>query len=181
MPENQVIVVGKIVKPHGIKGELVVEPLTDFPAERFKPGNVVETVDSAEFPSLTVRAVRPHKDRLLLVTEEINDRNKAEQVRDVELGVRPDEVIFPGEDEYYGFQLLGLEVFDKSGEKIGVIRDIAGGEANDNLVIEHPELGLIDYPAVDSLIERVEIDNKKIFLDLPRGWQLLARDGREET
>ncbi len=180
MEEDQPVIVGEVVKPHGVKGELVVEPLTDFPAERFKPGNVVETVASNEFSELTITGSRSHKQRLLVETKEVEDRDGAEKLRGVQLAVQPESVIYPGKDQYYGFQLLGLEAVGKNGGKIGVIREVAGGSPNHILVIEHPELGKIDYPAVDSLVHRVVLEEEKIVLDLPRGWRNLAREEREK-
>lgn len=173
--EDNLIVVGKIVKPHGMKGEVVVEPLTDFPAERFKAGKEFTTVESVEFARLTVVRVRAHEERLLVDIKELTGRDEAEKLRDVRLAISSDETFSLPDGEYYGYQLLGLSVFNSEGEKIGRLKDFTTG-SSPLLVIENPELGLVDYPAVDSLIKDIDLEDNKIVLDLPRGWRKLARD-----
>ncbi|MGM0380526.1 MAG: ribosome maturation factor RimM [bacterium] len=176
MANNDLIIVGEIIKPHGVKGELVVEPLTDFPVQRFGAGSILQTENSDEFSSLEIIQSRPHKNRLLVEVKEVEDLDEAEKLRGVHLGISPDEVINPGPGDYYAFQLLGLEVYGIDGEFVGVIKDVTGGGASALLEIENQQLGIIDYPAVDSLIEKVELEEGRMVLDLPGGWRKLARN-----
>jgi 16S rRNA processing protein RimM len=104
------VVVGRVGRAHGIRGEVSIEVRTDEPALRFTPGAVLRAA-SGKPRSLTVDAVRPHGDRLLITFAEVRDRTAAEAMRgavlvvDVEPGTRPDDP-----DEFYDRQLIGLRV-----------------------------------------------------------------------
>ncbi len=113
------VVVGRIGRPHGIRGELSVEPRTDEPERRFAVGAVLVTqTPKGSEPhgpgrptALTVEAVRWHQDRLLVRFVEVPDRNAAEVARglvlaaDVPLAETPEDP-----EEFYDHQLVGLRV-----------------------------------------------------------------------
>lgn len=104
------VVVGRVGRPHGIRGEVSVELRTDEPALRFAVGAVLRPAGGGH-RALTVRTARPHGDRLLVTFAEVADRTAAESLRgatlavDVEPGARPDDT-----EEFYDRQLIGLRV-----------------------------------------------------------------------
>src|SRR5205814_1829188 len=113
------LVVGQIVRPHGIRGEVVVEVTTDEPAARFTPGAALVT-DPATAGPLTIEAVRPHQGRLIVAFEGVPDRDGADALRGVKLCVDSAEVPPPTDpDEYHDFQLVGLTAVALSGEALG--------------------------------------------------------------
>lgn len=100
--------IGRVIKPHGVRGEIVVDATTDMPEERFAVGRVLTGKQSGREHFLTIKSVRPHQGRLLIFFEEVRDRNAAESLRGVRFFAAPIE-----EDEaYYDHQLEGLRVLD---------------------------------------------------------------------
>ena len=170
--EEDFITVGRIVKAHGIAGEVAVVPETDFIAERFAPGSLLKTKSQDE---LTVRASRPQKDRLLVSFEEIDDRTTAESLAGQDLLVLETEAFQLSEDEYYGFQIIGLTVFDREGERLGKIVGIEDAAGRSILEIENKDDRVIDFPAAFDLIDQVDIEAGEIILKLPSGWEKLIR------
>lgn len=178
MTDGQELVrVGRIVKPHGIEGTLVVEVHTEFPEEQFTPGRHLNVEGTGELPELTVRRVRPHQGRLLLDTDQVDDRDEAESLRNRWLLAAPVE---SGEERsgYGAHELTGLRVEDQHGRPLGRVTDISGPETNPVLEIEGP-VGTLDYPAHRDLITSVDLENGVLCLRLPRGWKKLIRRPEE--
>ncbi|MDO5731863.1 ribosome maturation factor RimM [Corynebacterium sphenisci] len=102
--------IGRVTKPHGVRGEVRVEPSTDDPAGRFAPGAVLRGVQAGRERALTVAAARPHQGRLLLRFEEIPDRTAAESLR----GMRflAEAVPDAAGEAHYDHELVGLRVLD---------------------------------------------------------------------
>ncbi|WP_130839337.1 ribosome maturation factor RimM [Corynebacterium neomassiliense] len=107
--------IGRVIKPHGVRGELVVDPTTDDPSHRFAVGTVLTGRQggagrAGREVSLTVRSVRPHQNRLLVTVEEITDRTAAESLRGLRFFAPP---VFDGDDDaYYDHELEGLRVLN---------------------------------------------------------------------
>lgn len=98
--------IGRVIKPHGVRGEIVVDATTDMPEERFAVGSVLTGKQSGREHTLTVKSIRPHQGRFLIFFEEITDRTAAESLRGVRFFAAPIE-----EDEaFYDHQLEGLRV-----------------------------------------------------------------------
>jgi 16S rRNA processing protein RimM len=168
--------VGEIVKPHGIEGELVVDPRTDFPEERFRNGNqlmvLAETNSDDEIPTeLTVSNVRWHQGRILLETREITDRNLAEELRDAWLGIPVEERV-EEESGFYGNELIGLDVVTASGEPRGTITDVHYDETNPLATITLSEKRLV-LPLSPGLVEEIDQDQNRIRINFPDGWKKL--------
>ncbi len=102
--------VGRVIKPHGVRGELVVESTTDMPEERFAIGTVLTGKQTGKELTLTVKSVRPHQGRLLMFFEEVPDRNTAETLRGLRFYAQP--VIDDNEESFYDHQLEGLRVLN---------------------------------------------------------------------
>lgn len=110
MSGTEQLQIGRVVKPHGVRGELVVEPTTDDPEGRFAVGTVLTGRQRGKERTLTVTATRPHQGRLLVTVAEVSDRTDADTLR----GLRffGDPVIDPDGEAYYDHQLEGLRVLD---------------------------------------------------------------------
>lgn len=172
----ETVSVGKVVKPHGVQGELVVEPLTDFVEKRFAPGNQLLVDGVPGTRTLTVENVRWHQERLLLDTRELNDCEEAESLRGAELAVDRQSVFDLPEEEFYGFELLGLEVYNQDGEPVGKISRIWEAGEQYGFEIESEAHGTIDFPARPELIVEINREEDRVTLDFPRGWQNLIRE-----
>src|SRR5690606_32732388 len=101
--ESMLLTVGRIVRPHGIRGEVVVEVLTDEPEQRYAVGAelVVQPARESVPPVLTVVSRRPHQGRYLLAFRELPDRTAAERVRGVLLQVDSAEVPLPEDPDEF--------------------------------------------------------------------------------
>jgi 16S rRNA processing protein RimM len=161
------VVVGRVGRPHGVRGELSIELRTDEPALRFAPGAVLRAASGAP-RSLTVVTARPHGDRLLITFAEVRDRTSAEAMRgavivaDVEPRTRPDDP-----DEFYDRQLVGLRVrttvvapADTAGDTAGdTTGDSAGNTAGGPAELGPPVGTVVDMrhlPAQDLLEIRLD-------------------------
>jgi len=162
------LVVGRIVRPHGIRGEVVVDVRTDEPAQRFAPGSVLLT-DPGSAP-LTIESSRPHLGRWLLVLAGVHDRDGADALRGVEL--RVDSADLPPNtdpDEFHDHQLVGLAAVSVGGEALGEVVRIDHAPASDLLVLRLPtgRTGLV--PFVRTIVPEVDVAAGRVVIDPPEG------------
>jgi 16S rRNA processing protein RimM len=183
------LVVGRIIRPHGIRGEVVVEVTTDDPAARFAVGSEL-AVDSppARAPGptrsnappiegvprnegvLRIEAVRPHQGRLIIAFDGIVDRDAAEELRGVRLWVDAAEVGEPEDpDEFNDFQLIGLDVVDVDGRRLGEVVRIEHGPAADLLVVRMTEGRDALVPFVRAIVPTVDVPGGRLVLTPPPG------------
>ena len=129
------LVVGRVTRPHGVRGEVSVEVRTDDPDLRFAVGRVMAT-DPAAVGPLIVESVRWHSGRLLIRFAGIADRNQAEELRGTWLTLDSAEVGSTGDpDEFHDHELIGLAVVTTLGEPVGRVTDVRHF-GQDLLVIE---------------------------------------------
>ena len=161
------LAVGKLRRPHGIRGEMVMEVLNDFP-ERFRPGAVVY-VGPRRLP-LTIRSVRPFQDMLLIAFEGYNDRDQVSIFRNHLVTVPAHEAPPLEEGEYYYHELLGLRVFTEEGQLLGTLVEILETGANEVYIVE-PEGGgpEILLPAIEEVILAVDLEARTMTVHLLDG------------
>jgi 16S rRNA processing protein RimM len=166
-PEDRVVI-GRIVKPHGLKGEVVVEVLTDFP-ERFSEGLRVRLSGGAhEAREVRIVAVRPHLGRVLLTFEGIADISTAETLRNVELSVSAADVAARPEDFVYHWEIEGAAVVDAAGRPLGRVAELADAGGRPLLVVETVR-GPRDVPFARPIVVSVDVAGKRVVLDPPPG------------
>jgi 16S rRNA processing protein RimM len=166
------LLVGVVVRPHGLGGELVVEVRTDSPEERFAPGAVLARAGADGVPTgaLTVESVRPHSGRLLVRFAEAPDRTAAEALRGARLLV--DAAALPptdDPDEYHVHQLEGLTVELVDGAVVGVVREVVHGPGGELLVLARPDLPDTLVPFVRAIVPAVDLEGGRVVLDPPEG------------
>jgi 16S rRNA processing protein RimM len=157
---------------HGLRGELVVEPHTDSPSERFSVGASFD----ARAPrggfrgTLRVRAARPHSGRLLVTFEGVDDRDAAEALRGVRLFLAT-SVLPPPDDpeEFHVHQLEGLRAELADGTRIGTVRDVIHGPGGELLVLDRPDADDALVPFVSAIVPTVDVAGGRIVLDPPEG------------
>lgn len=158
--------IGRVVKTHGIRGEVVVETTTDDPEGRFAPDTVIEGRQSGRTQSLQVRSARPHKGRLLLALKEITDRTTAESLRGMEFYAPADD---SDEDGYYDHDLEGLRVWH-DGMEIGAISDVVETINRSLLEITLTDDGrTVLVPFVDEFIAEVDLEAGTMTITPPEG------------
>jgi 16S rRNA processing protein RimM len=163
------LVVARVGRAHGIKGEVTVEVRTDEPELRLAPGAVLAT-DPASAGPLTIETGRVHSGRLLLRFAGVRDRNGAEALRNTLLiaDVDPDEV--PEDpDEYYDHQLMDLDVVLKDGTEVGRITEISHLPSQDLFVVERVDGTEVLIPFVEEIVVEIDLKEQRAVIDPPPG------------
>lgn len=163
------LVVGRIGRPHGLKGEVSVEVRTDEPDRRFAPGARLATERSRPGAqatgSLAVESIRWHSGRLLVVFEEIADRNAAEAARGTLLVVPVDPAETPDDpEEFYDHQLVGLRAEDTAGVPVGSVVAVEHTGGQDLLHID-VDGEVVLFPFVAALVPVVDVPGRRIVVD----------------
>jgi 16S rRNA processing protein RimM len=166
------LVVGRVGRPHGIRGELTVQVHTDDPDLRFAAGSVLVT-EPAERGPLTVSESRWHSGRLLVRFAGYADRTSAEDLRGTLLVMDSGEVGPTADpDEFHDYELVGLEVVTVTGDPVGVVTDVL--HQGQNLLVVQPAPGRPDRPEilvpfVAAIVPEVDVKAGRLVVDPPPG------------
>ncbi|MBD2759187.1 ribosome maturation factor RimM [Yimella sp. cx-573] len=158
------VLVARIGKPHGLRGEVTVQVHTDVPEERFVSGATFST-DPDRGP-LTVRAARVHNGIQLLAFEEALDRTAAEGLRGTRLSA---PAVDDEDDAYYEDDLVGLPVVDTAGASIGSVKALISRPAQDLLEVELADGRTAYLPFVEQIVPEVDLDAGRVVADPPPG------------
>ncbi len=154
------LVVGLLRRPHGVRGEIMTEIMTDFP-ERLKTGAKYYLGD--DHLPVTIRTSRMHKQGILLSFEGINDRDEIGAYRNTYLYVDVNDWPPLPAGEYYDFELIGLEVIvEETGEVLGELVDILETGANDVYVVESDSGQETLLPAIPEVVLDVDLDSAQM-------------------
>ena len=165
------LVVGRVVKAHGITGEVVVEIRTDDPDTRFAPGSSLRGKPSRGGPEsrYLVESVREHGAKLLVRLDGVADRNAAESLRGTVFVVDSEDLPpIEDPDEFYDHQLEGLQVVTTIGETVGTVAEVLHTAAGELLSIRAEE-GEVLVPFVSAIVTSVSLADQKIEIDPPEG------------
>ncbi len=159
--------IGRIGKPHGIRGEVTLDVRTDEPERRFAAGTTLRVVAPAGADSrrttLTVARLRWHQQTLLVTFEEFADRNAAEAARGTVLYASIGHEDAPDDpEEYYYHQLVGLVAFDLAGVRLGEVTAVVHGAAQDLLGIRTPDGRDTLVPFVSELVPEVDLPGGRV-------------------
>lgn len=159
--------IGRIVGAHGIRGEVKVTVMTDYP-ERFRPGARIYLGMAEACAPTEIQTVRAHKGVLLVKLSTVPDRNLAETLQGQYLLIPADQAMPLAEHEYYVHDLIGLAVESTAGEALGVLTEILFTGANDVYVVVGPA-GETLLPALRDVIIGVDLAARKMTVALPPG------------
>lgn len=168
------LTVGRIIRPHGVRGEVLVDVRTDDPDLRFAVGSVLATEPAAVGP-LTVEYARGQRltesgMRLIVGFAEITDRNAADDARGTLLSVDADEVPEPRDpDEFHDHQLVGLAAVDAAGEPIGEVVRVEHLPASELLAVRRADGSEALVPFVAALVPEVDVTAGRVVLAPPDG------------
>ncbi len=169
------LVVGRVVKAHGISGEVVVEVRTDDPGERFSPGSSLRGKPGARSTEraerdYVIEAVREHGGRLLVRLAGVTDRNAADALRGM-LFLVDSESLPPIEapDEFYDHQLEGLKVRTVDGVDIGVVTEVLHTPGGELLSIRTESGAEVLVPFVTHMVPAVSLADGLVEIDPPDG------------
>ena len=160
------VTVGRIGRPHGIRGEVTVEVRTDEPERYFLPD---ATVLVNEQP-VVIDTVRWNGARLALQLQGVVDRNAAELLRGAVITAERDDDVTPDEpDTYYDASLVGCAVVDPGGRTIGEVSDVLHLPGQDVLVVLDAAGKENLIPFVAEFVPEVDLDGRRIVIDPPPG------------
>ncbi|WP_298088046.1 ribosome maturation factor RimM [uncultured Corynebacterium sp.] len=176
--------IGRVIKPHGVRGEVVVDATTDDPNGRFAVGTGLVGKQTGRERELTVKAMRPHQGRLLVTFDEVRDRNEAESLRGMRFFAPP---VFDDEDAYYDHELVGLRVlncgdvdeetanaraYDGAQPEpvdIGEVAEVLRNPAQRLLRVALDDGGDALVPFVGAMLPIVDLDTGAIVITTPEG------------
>jgi 16S rRNA processing protein RimM len=162
------VVVGRIGRPHGIRGEVTVETRTDEPDVRFAPGAVLSVDGPVD--SLVVERTHWHSGRLLVTFRGVSDRNQAEALRGQLLHVDRDPDEMPDDpEEYYDSSLEGCDVLLTDGTVVGTVAEVIHLPAQDLLAVRTPDERDVLVPFVTAIVPAVDVLARTIVIDPPPG------------
>jgi len=167
MPED-LILVGRIARTHGIRGDLIVNPETDVPDERFVEGRVLYLEMPGRSEAVTIEAVRFHQGRPIVSFAGVDTMDAAEAIIGAELKVPEAELPPLPDGTYYRHDLVGCEVTDTRGQAIGRVTAVDGPLERSRLVIAGPR-GEVMIPMVGGICVSVDPKAKAIVVDPPAG------------
>ena len=165
---EELISVGRIFGAHGIRGEVKVESLTDFP-ERFREGEVLILVTpEGAAREVTIRSSRIHRGAVLILIDESPDRNAAEALRGGFFKIREKDLMRLPAGEFYHFQLVGLEVRTEDGDAIGTIEEVMPTGARPVLVVRKDGREVL-LPHIDDVVRAVDLKGGTMTVRLLEG------------
>ncbi|HEY7100167.1 MAG TPA: ribosome maturation factor RimM [Mycobacteriales bacterium] len=163
------LVVGRIGKPHGVRGEVTVDVRTDDPDARFATGSSLRT-EPVERGPLTVTSAHPRSGGLVLAFDGVESREAAEALRGTVLVVDSAELPeIEDADEWYDHQIVGLAAVDPAGAALGEVADVVHAPAADLLVVRDADGREHLVPFVRALVPAVDVPGGRVVVDPPEG------------
>jgi len=160
--------VGRVARAHGNRGQVIVNPETDFLEERFRPGAVLHTLRGGRVDALRITEARFHRGRPVIAFEGVATMNDAEAMAGLELRVPPGELEPLPEGVFYRHDLVGCRVETVSGSLVGEVAAVEGDYAASRLVLRDAA-GEVLIPLAAHICVRVDITARLIVIDPPEG------------
>jgi 16S rRNA processing protein RimM len=166
--DADVVTIGRVGKPRGVRGDVFVVPWTDDPDDRFAPGSVLQTDPSSRGP-LTVAAMTVASGKLVVHFEGFDSREAVEELRGISLVMRAaDRPPLDDPDDFYDTDLVGLAVRTVAGAELGPVRDVVHSGASDYLVLEIDGKERL-VPFVAEIVPTVDVAAGFVEIDPPEG------------
>lgn len=157
------VTIGQISRARGVKGELVVVPLTDDPC-RFLRLQRVTVSTERETEQFTVENAREFKGRVLLQLRDVDNRDQATKLVGGYVQIERDQVVRLPEGRYFVFDIIGLEVVTTQGEKIGKVKEVISLPANDVYVVEGQKREY-DIPAIKRVVRKIDLAKGEMIIE----------------
>jgi 16S rRNA processing protein RimM len=175
-PEPRYLAVGQVLRPHGVRGELRVQIITDYPERlRRHPYFYLAHPESSEMVRrYPVEGLRHRRGVLLLKLGGCDDRDAAEKLRGMLVQIPIEEAVPLEEGEYYHFQLVSMRVETEDGEWLGQVAEVLATGANDVYVVRGPR-GEVLLPAIEGVVRELDLESKRMVVHLLPG---MLEDGK---
>lgn len=162
--------IGRITSAHSLRGEMRVEPHTDFP-ERFEAGLTIFI--GTTLVEASIERARPHKQMMLIKLAGVDDRNSAESLRGQWLFIAEEDAVPLEEDTYWVHEIIGMMVETDEGEMLGTITDVLYTGANDVYILQSRDSNgaprELLLPAIADVVQRVEPEERRMIVHLLPG------------
>ena len=165
-PEPEFLIVGRITRPHGIRGEVAMRSMTDYPERLLEVETLYVGPDRRPY---RVKQMRRHADGMLIAFEGIGDRNLAAVLREQFVYVHISDAVPLEEGEYYLFQIAGIRVVTEEGRQLGRLTGLIETGANDVYIITSDEGKEVLIPAIPEVIQDVNIPGRVMTVKLLEG------------
>ena len=165
---GELLLVGRVARAHGNKGQVIVNLDTDFPDERFAEGNVLVVEHAGEQVERRIVSVRFHQGRPVIGLDGIASIDEAEALAGAELKVPVADLAPLPPRTFYRHDLVGCEVVTRDGQAIGPVTDIEGTLERSLLVVA-AKGGEVMIPMIDGIIVSLETEARRIIVDPPDG------------
>lgn len=162
------VVVGRVVRPHGLRGQVVIASETDFGADRFAPGARVWREAGQTASGLTVVGSHPQGDRWVVAFENVATVEEAEALRGIELRIPEDARMVLGPDEYYLYDLVGCAVQTAEGVEVGQVQAVYTGAGGALLSVNRGGAEVL-VPLVKAMCPEIDVVARRITVDPPEG------------
>jgi len=160
---NDLIPIGKIVRPHGVSGRLKAISYSGRGDAFAGAGTVYIRGASGAVQGYKLLEFSPHKNSFLLLLEGITSLERSEEIRDAEILIRKDELVREP-DEFFWFELIGLGVYLEDGAKLGSITEIIPTGSNDIYVVRHENGEKILVPAIHDVVCEVDLEGGRMVI-----------------
>ncbi|OPX86711.1 MAG: Ribosome maturation factor RimM [Pelotomaculum sp. PtaB.Bin104] len=164
---EEYIHIGKILNTQGNRGAVRILPLTDYP-ERFQQMERVNVLTNGSLRQLNIENSYSHKKFIILQFKEIQDMNAAEELKGGLLVVTRKELMPLEEGTFYIFDLIGIAVYDCSGNYLGKITDVIQTGSNDVYVVETGAKPIL-IPALKKVVKDTNLAGRRMVVELPEG------------
>jgi 16S rRNA processing protein RimM len=168
MTWDEMAVVGRIARTHGLRGQVILNRETDFPEERFRPGAELFIERAGRVEPLTITTVRFHGERPVIGLSGVDTVDDAETLAGHELRVPLDRLMTLPPDTYYRHDLVGCRVETTTGAAIGIVTDVEGTMAGSRLVVDGTA-GEVLIPLASHICPEIDPAGKRIVIDPPDG------------
>jgi 16S rRNA processing protein RimM len=165
---DEMAVVGRIARAHGIRGQVIVNLETDFPHERFQPGAQMFVMRGGGVEALSITTARFQHDRPVIGLEGIEDMNAASALAGLELRVPIESLAALPSGSFYRHDLVGCHVETHSGRRIGVVSEVEGTMGRSRLVVETGR-GELLVPLAAEICTTIDVEGKRIVVNPPEG------------
>jgi 16S rRNA processing protein RimM len=165
---EEMAVVGRVARPHGLRGQLILNVETDFPEERFQPGAEVFVSRRGQVESLTIQNVRFHQGRPIVAVSGVDTIEAAQALAGLELRVPRERLIRLPVGTFYRHELVGCHVETSRGEAVGFVTDVEGPAQASRLVVSSGD-DEIQIPLACEICTIVDTGSRRIVIEPPNG------------
>jgi len=157
------VTVGKISRVRGIKGEMVVVPLTDDPRRFLKIHKVIITKEE-NIREFLVERVREFKGKVLLKLKQVESPEEAKKLTGGFIEIERDQIVELSEGRYFIFDIIGLRVITTKGQRIGKIKEVISLPANDVYLVEGDKKQY-DIPAIKKVVRKIDLEKREMIIE----------------